>query len=226
MLPILWGAALQQPGGFLGRMLARMNLPSQANPFVVVIGDSNGAGKSTTAPILLRDGMGVEVFVNADVIAARLRDSIQPVLAIRAGRIMLNQIEELSQSRQEFAFETTLSGRSYAPRLRQMQNLGYWVHILFLWLSSSNEAVTRVARRVQSRGHHIPDDVVRRRYHRGITNFVHLYTKIADSWQVVDNSECGSATFIAHRWDNSPPTNLDDSKWQTFLRQAEPHRQS
>ena len=88
----------------------------------------------------------------------------------------------------DFAFETTLASRSFVPWLRELQDLGYDVHLIYLWLPTPELAVQRVARRVQAGGHHVPEEIVRRRYERGRENFVNLYAPQADDWEVYDNS--------------------------------------
>ena len=109
-------------------------------------------------------------------------------VAVAAGRIMLARIKELIVEGKDFAFETTLSTRSYVSLINDARNRGYTVTLLFFWLYSSGEAIMRVADRVKNGGHHIPDDVVVRRYKRGIGNFHSLYKNIVDAWLVFDGS--------------------------------------
>ena len=56
-------------------------------------------------------------------------------------------------------------------------------------MNSVELAVTRVALRVASGGHNIPEDVIRRRYERGRKNFLELYRELADYWIVYDNTK-------------------------------------
>src|SRR5262245_63339223 len=95
---------------------------------------------------------------------------------------MLTRLRQLAQQRINFAFETTLAIRSFAPWLRRLEAAGYHRHLLFLWLSSAELAIERVADRVRNGGHHIPADVVRRRYAAGIRNFFGLYQPLVTSW--------------------------------------------
>jgi predicted ABC-type ATPase len=103
-------------------------------PHVIVVAGANGAGKSTAAPFLLRDALEVAEFVNADTIAAGLSAFRPESVAIAAGRIMLGRMRRLAAARANFAFETTLASRSFAPWLAGFQRDGYRVHLLFLWL--------------------------------------------------------------------------------------------
>ena len=94
-------------------------------PKVVVIAGPNGAGKSTVAPAVLRNALLVNEFVNADTIAAGLSAFSPEAVAVTAGRVMLERIRKLARERRDFAFETTLSSRTFAPSLRKLQSQGY-----------------------------------------------------------------------------------------------------
>ena len=157
-------------------------------PDVVIIAGPNGAGKSTLAPHLLRDGLGILEYVNADTIAQGLSAFAPETAAIEAGRVMLRRLSELAKERRDFAFETTLATRFYSNWLKSLQASGYNIHLVFLWLTSPELAIERVAERVRAGGHHIPEKTVRRRYDRGIANFFKLYQPFADSWEVLDVS--------------------------------------
>src|SRR5438093_12249381 len=134
------------------------------SPLVIAIAGPNRAGKSTTAPSLLRDALRVSEFVNADAIAGGLSAFRPESVAIPAGRVMLERIRQLAKARADFAFETTLASRSIAPWLKRLKRGGYRVHILFLWLESADLAVNRVTARVRLGGHDVPEVTVRRRY--------------------------------------------------------------
>jgi len=166
-------------------------------PLVIVIAGPNGAGKSTTAPSLLRDALQVSEFVNADTIAGGLSAFRPDSVAIPAGRAMLERIRHLAEAQADFAFETTLASRTFAPWLVRLKRSGYHVHVLFLWLESADLAVDRVAARVRLGGHDVPEGTVRRRYKRGLRNLFGLYIPLADSWQVFNNSRAGRPELVA-----------------------------
>ncbi len=126
-------------------------------------------------------------FVNADSIAAGLSPFNPESVAIEAGRLMLLRIHELMKSGVDFAFETTLATRSYVSLVKAAQQVGYNVTLLFIWLDSPETAIQRVANRVAEGGHNIPENVIERRYYRGIPNLINLYKPICDSWIVVNN---------------------------------------
>lgn len=109
-------------------------------------------------------------------------------MAIRAGRLMVDRLQSLAEEGADFAFETTLAARTFAPFLRDCRNKGYIITLIYLWLPSPDLAVERVARRVASGGHSIPEEVIRRRYERGLRNLINLYLPLCDGWIVYDNS--------------------------------------
>jgi predicted ABC-type ATPase len=163
-------------------------MADQPSPNVYVVAGPNGAGKSTFARLFLPDYADCREFVNADLIAAGLSPFNPESLAIQAGRLMLERIEALAQARVDFGFETTLAGRGYTDLFRRLKSLGYRIHLFFLWLPSPEMAVARVQERVRSGGHHVPEEVIRRRFAKGLANLFQIYTPIVDAWQVFDNS--------------------------------------
>ena len=108
--------------------------------------------------------------------------------AIQAGRIMIERIRNLSEKKQDFGFETTLSGRSYVNILQDLKEKGYRLNLFFLWLPSADLALERIADRVRTGGHNIPEGVVRRRFQKGLSNFIKFYQPLLDSWFIMDNS--------------------------------------
>ena len=158
-------------------------------PNLFVIAGPNGAGKSTAAPLLIGERLGIREFVNADGIAAGLSAFAPERVALEAGRIMLRRLDSLASAGADFAFETTLATRSFAPWIARLRaERGYRFHLAFLWLPSAEMAVMRVAGRVRHGGHAVPERDIKRRYDRGLRNFFDLYRPIADSWEMHDNS--------------------------------------
>lgn len=156
-------------------------------PQVIIIAGPNGAGKTTFAREFLPQEAHCPVFVNADLIAAGLSPFAPETAAIKAGRIMLAEIDEhVSQSR-SFSFETTLSGRGYAAKVPQWRSAGYRVSLYFLSLPHAEMAVERVRVRVSQGGHNIPEAVIRRRFDAGIENLNSLYKPLVNDWFLYDN---------------------------------------
>lgn len=162
--------------------------PSSRSPNVYVVAGPNGAGKSTFARLFLPTYANCKEFVNADLIAAGLSPFNPESLAIQAGRLMLERIDSLAQSRVDFGFETTLAGRGYASLFRKLKDQGYQIRLFFLWLPSSEMALARVRERVRSGGHSIPEETVRRRFVNGLHNLFHVYAPLLDSWLMFDSS--------------------------------------
>jgi predicted ABC-type ATPase len=163
----------------------------EQRPAVVILAGPNGAGKTTGAAALLPVDLRIRQFVNADTIAAGLAAFAPETAAVAAGRVMLRRLDDLARERQSFAFETTLASRSFAPFLRGLRAEGYRIHLIYLWLRSPELAVRRVAERVIHGGHSVPESTIRRRYRRGLANFLHLYRPLADTWVLCDNSGDG-----------------------------------
>jgi len=153
-----------------------------------IIAGCNGAGKTTASYTILPEILECEEYINADEIAKGLSPFYPERVAIQAGRLMLNRIKTLLKQGKDFAFETTLSTRSYRNYVERAQKNGYEVTLIFLWLSSQNLAIERVHTRVKEGGHNIPKDVIKRRYVFGLRNFFSLYSEIVDNWIFIDNS--------------------------------------
>ena len=156
---------------------------------IYIIAGPNGAGKTTASYTVLPEMLDCNEFVNADEIARGLSPFQPDKAAIDAGRIMLNRIRDLIRLKIDFAFETTLSTKSYVKTIQSAKENGFTVTLVFFWLNSVNLAKERVRARVAEGGHNIPEDVILRRYKSGIKNFLHLYLPIIDNWMVIDNSQ-------------------------------------
>jgi predicted ABC-type ATPase len=158
------------------------------NPKLYVIAGPNGSGKTTFVFRFLPYYADCSNFVNADLIASGLSPFSPEVAAIKAGKLMLDEIDAFRKQRADFAFETTLAGKTYVPLLKEMRESGYEVQIYYLWLRSVDLALERVANRVAAGGHDVPEETVRRRFERGLHNLFHLYPDLVDSWILFDNS--------------------------------------
>ncbi|MBA3057316.1 MAG: AAA family ATPase [Gammaproteobacteria bacterium] len=174
---------------------------TQAPPRVVVFAGPNGAGKSTHADAILA-ALGMETFVNADYIARGLSGRHTDGVAFEAGRIMLRRLHQLGDAGADFAFESTLASRSFAPFLRQLKAQGYIVAIYYFSLANAQLAIRRVKLRVALGGHDVPGDVVRRRFGRSLNNFLDLYVPLADEWTLFDNSTSPHARTVAAKLAN------------------------
>jgi len=157
-------------------------------PNLYIIAGPNGAGKTTFAREFLPVYAACHEFVNADLIAEGLSPFQPERVAIQAGKIMLEQIHALGNRGVDFAFETTLSGRTYVKLIQDLKKRGYQIHLCFLWLHNIKLALDRIAVRVQKGGHHVPEAVVLRRFGKGLYNLFNIYRPLLDFWILVDNS--------------------------------------
>ena len=173
-----------------------MPKPLKPPPRVVIFAGPNGAGKSTHADAILA-ALGIESFVNADYIARGLSGRNTEAVAFEAGRIMLKRLHQLGEAKADFAFESTLSSRTFAKFLRTLKSQGYVVAIYYFSLANAQLAIRRVKLRVALGGHDVPPDVVRRRFGRSLNNFFALYAPIADEWALFDNSFSTQAIPVA-----------------------------
>lgn len=164
-----------------------------------IISGCNGAGKTTASYTVLPEILHCREFVNADEIARGLSPFNPESMAIEAGRLMLQRIEDLLGKEQTFSIETTLATKSYLNLVRRAQAKGYRVSVLFFWLRTPDLAVQRVAERVQNGGHNIPEDIVRRRYEAGIRNLFHLFMPEVDYWAIYDNTEQPRQRIAVHK---------------------------
>jgi predicted ABC-type ATPase len=153
-----------------------------------VIAGPNGAGKTTFAREFLPREAGVIHFVNADLIASGLSPLRPDLEARRAGRMVLGELNRLVKARQDFAFESTLSGRTYLRLMKRWKANGYRLEIVFLWLPSVQVALQRIAVRVRQGGHNVPRHDVLRRFDRSWMNFRARYRPLAEAWAVYDNA--------------------------------------
>jgi predicted ABC-type ATPase len=185
-------------------------------PNTVLIGGPNGAGKSTVAPRLVERAFSSIEFVNADVIASGLSGLHPDREAFAAGRIMLQHIHRLAAARRDFAFESTLASRTFAPFLKRLRASEYETHLVYIALRSPDVAVERVRTRVAAGGHAVPEDTIRRRFRRSIINLFDLYLPIVSSWTVLDNSGQAGPTLVASGGIDADIIIADSTLWSAL----------
>jgi len=189
-------------------------------PTVVILAGPNGAGKSTAAPVVIDELMAVGAFVNADVIARGLSAYDSDTVAFQAGRIMLDRLRELAGQRSDFAFETTLASRTFAPFVRHLRQDGYVVELIYVWLNHPDLCVQRVRQRFLTGGHFVNEETVRRRYERSLENFFRLYQPLADDWRAYDNSEVTGPLVVAEGSGSETRRIYQQTAWDEMRRRA------
>jgi predicted ABC-type ATPase len=155
---------------------------------ITVIAGPNGAGKTTFAREFLPREADCLDFINVDLIAAGLSPFDPDRAALRAGRLVLQEIQRRIRDGSSFAFETTLAGRHYSRLIPLWRKAGYHVKLIFLSLPNADLSIARVSARVAQGGHGVPAHVIRRRFDAGLRNFHDTFCKLVDSWVLYDNS--------------------------------------
>ena len=157
-----------------------------------IIAGCNGAGKTTASFTVLPEMLDCDEFINADEIARGLSPLNPDKAAIEAGRLMLSKIDKLILHQKDFAFETTLSTKSYTNTIIKARQNGYQITLIFFWLDSVDLAIERVKTRVLEGGHNIPQNIIIRRYYSGLKNLFQLYIPVCDYWMLFNNSKTPS----------------------------------
>lgn len=187
-------------------------------PNLYIISGCNGSGKTTASYTILPEILECQEFVNADNIAAGLSPFNPSSVAIEAARLMLNRIDELMKEKADFAFETTLSTRSYVSLIKKAQIAGYKISLLYFWLSSPKIAIERVAKRVSKGGHNIPIEVIERRYYRGLNNLYQMYMPICNEWTLIDNMDL--VPEVIAKSDSFGKAIFNDELWDIIIQQS------
>lgn len=206
---------------FYCNFAGKIGLKDMQHPNLYIIAGPNGAGKTTASFSLLPDVLHCLNFVNADEIARGLSPFAPKSVAIQAGKIMLQRIDELLLQGVDFAIETTLATRSYVQLVHRAQQLGYKVHLIFFALENEEQAIQRVAQRVSNGGHNIPEQDIRRRFKRGIANLLHLYMPICEIVYIVNNNSV-PAQLIAQKTPHLGSLRVfEDAMWKHLIRIGE-----
>ena len=157
-------------------------------PRCLIIAGPNGAGKTTFALTRLRE-IGIRRFINADMIAVGLSPLDPDAQQVTAARLFLEQLEDRVSAGEDFAFETTLSGRSYLKRIQRLRSWGWTVELIYLALPSVEMSRFRVAERVAHGGHDIPVADIERRFPRSLRNLLTDYRMEVDTCVCYMNSK-------------------------------------
>lgn len=191
-------------------------------PRLYIISGCNGAGKTTASYSLLPEMLNCTQFVNSDEFAKGLSPFNPEKASIQASRFMLMKIRYLLQRDQDFAIETTLATRTLLKTVKMAQNAGYTVTLLYFWLNSPELAVERVRARVETGGHNIPEETIRRRYQVGIDYFFHYYAPVCERWILADNSQI-PFRVIAEGTKDEVISIKDEARYTTIRKMAIAH---
>jgi predicted ABC-type ATPase len=158
-------------------------------PTLFLIGGPNGAGKTTFAKEYLPNEAQCLRFLNSDEIAKGLSPFDSAAGQIQAARILLANLRNHIERRENFALESTLSGKTYVKYLERAKEVGFSIELHFLWLPSVEESKERVKQRVLEGGHAVPEKDLYRRFPRVNEHFIEDYLPLADDWCVWDASK-------------------------------------
>lgn len=190
------------------------------SPQCFIIAGPNGAGKTTFALMFLPRYVGCVNFVNPDLIAKGLSPFEPQRAMIKAGRLVLQEIRLHTASRENFAIETTLAGRVYLNEMQRLRTVGYRINVFYLWIPSPELAIARIQNRVESGGHDVPEQDVRRRFRRSLVNLFGDYETLVDTLHLFDNS--GREPRLVLRSDKGGATVYDQNCYRLIMREVKP----
>jgi len=185
-------------------------------PICYVIAGPNGAGKTTFALRYLPEITGCRNFINADLIADGLSPLDPARVQMEAGKVLLREIQANVVKGEDFAFETTLSGRSYLRLLKELHSKGWKIILFYLWIPSAEFSRERVRQRVADGGHNIPDEAIARRYRRTVSNFLDVFATLCDEVLCYDNSNPNPILAFEQR--SGERSIIDQERYETILR--------
>ena len=191
-----------------------------SKPICWIIAGPNGAGKTTFALKYLPEAAGCQNFVNADLIAAGLSPLAPGRELVAASRLFLNEMNGYIGKRESFGFETTLAGRGYLRRVKQLMSEGWEVNLIYLALPDVELSVQRVAERVAHGGHSVAEDVIRRRYPRSLSNlFYHFSAKVSSTHCFMNSSDSPELVFFQEA---AQQNILDQAAFDLLMKKANP----
>lgn len=161
---------------------------TKKQPTCYIIAGPNGAGKTTFALKYLPKITSCNNFINADEIAKGLSPLNSELALLPASKIFLSLMNDKISKKEDFAFETTLSGRSYIPKIKNWREEGWNVVLFYLYIPSFNFSAQRVKERVAQGGHNIPLEDIIRRYPRSICNLFE-YAEFCDRVLCLNNEK-------------------------------------
>lgn len=184
------------------------------NKILYIIAGANGSGKSTLASELL-PSENLE-FLNADEVAKEICPENIESVKIKAGKIVIEKLENLLNSQKSFAIETTLAGKNHIKTIQKAKNLGYYVVLIYSYLDNPVLCENRIKIRVLNGGHNIPKNDIIRRFYRSKENFLNIYKDLADEWNLFYNGT--SEYILVAQSNNSKIEIFSENLYNGFVR--------
>ena len=158
-------------------------------PRIVVLAGPNGAGKSSFAGRAIERSGGTYFNPDEQTRLIRAKDPALPLAEANSQawaamrRLLLRAIDE----RKSITFESTLGGETIPSDLRRAAEAGFEVIVWFIALATVDMHIQRVANRVASGGHNIPEADIRARYVSSPQHLIQLLPLLSEA-AVYDNS--------------------------------------
>ena len=178
-----------------------------------LIAGHNGAGKTTFLKEFVR--VNKLKYINPDEIAQKISIDKFSLLTIKAGKITLKRIEKLKKEKEDFIVETTLSGKIWKTLISDFKKNNYHITLFFIYLDTPEEAIKRVAIRINKKGHYVSKEDIYRRYFRSIKNFWYIYKSLVDEWFLINNS--GKIPYLIANGTKDNYQILDNDNFDKFL---------
>ena len=178
-----------------------------------LIAGHNGTGKTTFLKEFVR--VNKLKYINPDEIAQKISIDKFSLLTIKAGKITLKRIEKLKKEKEDFIVETTLSGKIWKTLISDFKKNNYHITLFFIYLDTPEEAIKRVAIRINKKGHYVSKEDIYRRYFRSIKNFWYIYKSLVDEWFLINNS--GKIPYLIANGTKDNYQILDNDNFDKFL---------
>ena len=190
-------------------------MSADKRPVCYIVAGPNGAGKTTFALQYLPRIVSCNNFINADEIAKGVSPLNFEAGLLLASKIFLQALKQKLERKETFAFETTLSGRSYLAQIPQWQQAGWKVVLIYLYIPSAEFSASRVQQRFEQGGHNVPMDAIIRRYPRSLKNLF-LYADVCDkTWCF--NNEQGDVIPVFEKTKGCPSEIIDKVTYTNIM---------
>ncbi len=158
---------------------------TQPKPTLTIIAGPNGSGKSTFTRAT-QEVLRVPI-IDPDQEAGQIRPDAPEAAAILGGRQAIKRARAYLANNESFAAETTLSGHTYLRMMAEARQKGWQVNLIYVGIENIETSIQRVATRVAQGGHNVPEEDIRRRYTRSLSN-LSIAIQQADQILIFDNS--------------------------------------